>query len=504
MSKMFDALKNLSAKSGTIPLGMLEPGAQPPALAAEGEPASATLAPVAIAADAAAVADPAKRMRELMLKHLAAAPPAGDAAFPAAAQPAPSPLAITAALPGPKRESVTASSIAQSLDRLRKQMQSAAPARPAVPPARPAPPPAPVEASPLAPAPLLSPKPEPPSPIAKAAVATPAPSPSPPAGAPQPPSPAAPVPAALAKSADSNPQPVDGAPRAPPAAAPANAPIVPSRRKEAPSAPPPTAHQERDNAGGMAIDRLALPQPAVTSPPNTRNEAPAAAPSAMPQRVISRQATRLEQRVRENLADPSRSLPYRELAERLSHDLRLLTRRCLLFTGLGPASQTEDVLPHLAALLAEEDRGVLLVDADFHRAAITVALAALKEPGLGDLADSGMQAAGFVLPTLLPNVSLLPSGRKAPPDTIGIVDHVGQLLSKLEERYPLVLIDGGPHTGTLVPALGRLCDATYFVVRIGSTDARTASAALKSFRASGARVMGCIATCSAAQQAACA
>ena len=37
-------------------------------------------------------------------------------------------------------------------------------------------------------------------------------------------------------------------------------------------------------------------------------------------------------------------------------------------------------------------------------------------------------------------------------------------------------------------------DATYFVVRLGATEARAAQGALKAFRGSGARVMGCVAT----------
>lgn len=244
------------------------------------------------------------------------------------------------------------------------------------------------------------------------------------------------------------------------------------------------------------LDHLADSRPLATYQP--QEEEATAAPLVPPSRTICRSKTRLEQRVVDNLSHPSRSLPYRELAERLQQDLRLLSGRCLLFTGIGPASHAEDVLPHVASLLAEEDAEVLLVDADFARAGLTVGLGALKETGLGELNDVGDRCEELVLPTLLPNVSVLPAGRRALPDAMGVVDPLAQLLARLEERYALVLIDGGAHTGPLVPALARLCDATYFVVRLGATDTRVATTALKTFRATGARVMGCVATCAPA------
>jgi hypothetical protein len=250
-------------------------------------------------------------------------------------------------------------------------------------------------------------------------------------------------------------------------------------------------------AAASPLDHLADARPLATYASDEEEPTPSPTPLVLPPRSISRGKTRLEQRVLDNLSHPSLALPYRELAERLQQDLRLLTGRCLLFTGIGPASHADDVLPHLASLLAEEDAEVLLVDADSTRAAMTVGLGALKETGLGELPDRGGCSQELVLPTLLPNVSLLPAGRKPLPDSIGVVDQVAQLLAQLEERYSLVLIDGGAHTGALVPALARLCDATYFVVRLGATDVRAATTALQTFRANGARILGCVATCGA-------
>ena len=247
-------------------------------------------------------------------------------------------------------------------------------------------------------------------------------------------------------------------------------------------------------AAASPLEHLVDARPLVETRPEPAEPAPAPVPLTLPPRTISRSKTRLEQRVVEGLADPTRSKPYRDLADRLAQDLRQLTGRCLLFSGVGPASHGDDLLAHLGALMAEDEAEVLLVDADFKRAGLSVGLGALKETGLGELQERGAHAEELILPTLLPNVSLLPAGRRALSDSLGVVDHLAQLLAKLEGRFALIVIDGGSHAQPLSPSLARLCDATYFIVRLGATEARTATTALKTFRASGARVMGCVAT----------
>ncbi|HUE74284.1 MAG TPA: hypothetical protein VMP01_25610 [Pirellulaceae bacterium] len=247
-------------------------------------------------------------------------------------------------------------------------------------------------------------------------------------------------------------------------------------------------------AAASPLDHLADARPLVEYQPEQDEPPPAPAPLTLPPRTILRSKTRLEQRVIDDLAHSSRSVPFRELADRLTGDLRLLAGRCLLFAGIGPASHGDDLLAHLGGLMAEDEAEVLLVDADFTRAGLSVGLGALKETGLGELMERAGRGEELILPTLLPNVSVLPAGRQALSDSLGVVDHLAQLLARLQERFALILIDGGTHTQPLSTSLARLCDATYFVVRLGATDASTATKALKTFRGSGARVMGCVAT----------
>ena len=96
------------------------------------------------------------------------------------------------------------------------------------------------------------------------------------------------------------------------------------------------------------------------------------------------------------------------------------------------------------------------------------------------------------LPTSFPNVAFLPTGR-GNVKIAGAEETLASLIPRFEAEFPLVLIDGGQASGPLLTPLARSCEATYFVIRLGATDAKEAQRTLTNFRAAGARVMGCVA-----------
>jgi Mrp family chromosome partitioning ATPase len=79
-------------------------------------------------------------------------------------------------------------------------------------------------------------------------------------------------------------------------------------------------------------------------------------------------------------------------------------------------------------------------------------------------------------------------------DPAAAANRLAAVVQTLEASYRLVLIDGGRSSELAAATLARLSDATYFVVRLGQTEAALAQAAVRDFRAAGARVLGCIAT----------
>jgi Mrp family chromosome partitioning ATPase len=216
--------------------------------------------------------------------------------------------------------------------------------------------------------------------------------------------------------------------------------------------------------------------------------------AVVPQPVLPvRSPTLFEHRIRETLLHPARSRPFADLVQRLRQDFRGSQQRSLLFTGIGLASRGDEMLAHVAALFAEQGEKLLLVDADFERAGLTAGLGAGTVGGLQQALVNPRTWQDHVVPTAFQNLAFLPTGRgNLNAATAG--DVLATLIPKLETEFPLVLIDGGQSSGPIVTPLARSCDATYFVIRLGTTDAKEAQAALKMFRGAGARVMGCVAT----------
>jgi Mrp family chromosome partitioning ATPase len=99
-------------------------------------------------------------------------------------------------------------------------------------------------------------------------------------------------------------------------------------------------------------------------------------------------------------------------------------------------------------------------------------------------------------PTAFEFLSVLPFGQARLADPAAAANRFAAILQSLEESHRLVLIDGGRSSELAAATLARLADATYFVIRLGETEAAQAQAALRDFRAAGARVLGCIATSS--------
>ena len=220
---------------------------------------------------------------------------------------------------------------------------------------------------------------------------------------------------------------------------------------------------------------------------------PIPVPASAPQPVTPvRSATLFEHRIRESLLHPARSRPFAELVQRLRLDFRGNPERSLLFTGIGLASRGDEMLAHVAALFAEQGEKVLLVDADFERAGLTAGFGAGTLGGLQNAIVAPRNWQDHLLTTSFPNLSFLPTGR-GNVTVAGAADTLASLVPKLEAEFPLVLIDGGQSTGSILMPLARACDTTYFVIRLGATDAKEAQGALTTFRAAGARVMGCVA-----------
>ncbi len=231
--------------------------------------------------------------------------------------------------------------------------------------------------------------------------------------------------------------------------------------------------------------------PAPAEPPLRRTARKTDLP---PPAVLSRQATLLERSIRRTLAEQEQSEPFRQLADRLKADLDQVGGRSILITGVGPASETHDVILGAAAVLAEAGEPIVVIDADGIRRSLTNQLELTDGTGLAELARGEQPDTDPICATVFHNLYVLPMGKVRLPDVGAVANRLASLVQSLEEEFRLVILDGGRTSDRAAAPLARLCDATYFVVHLGDTESSQAQRALRDFRATGARLLGCIAT----------
>jgi Mrp family chromosome partitioning ATPase len=91
-------------------------------------------------------------------------------------------------------------------------------------------------------------------------------------------------------------------------------------------------------------------------------------------------------------------------------------------------------------------------------------------------------------------LSFLPAGLARHTDLSAAGPRLEETLERLTAEFSCLLIDGGRTGDLAATALARQADATYLVVQLGAVETSEAQAALRDFRAAGARVLGSIAT----------
>jgi Mrp family chromosome partitioning ATPase len=201
----------------------------------------------------------------------------------------------------------------------------------------------------------------------------------------------------------------------------------------------------------------------------------------------------LERAIHRTLAEPQTSEPFRQLAERIKTDLNEVAGRSILIANVGPDGQSHDLVLSTAAVLAEAGEPILVIDADGTRRLVTKELNLVAGTGLAELAEGQEPQSDPICVTTFENLSVLPIGKVRLPHSAAAANRLASLVQSLEGAFRLVLIDGGRTSDRAAPGLARLCDATYFVVHMGHTEVAQAQSALRSFRAAGARLLGCIA-----------
>lgn len=167
--------------------------------------------------------------------------------------------------------------------------------------------------------------------------------------------------------------------------------------------------------------------------------------------------------------------------------------RTLLVVDAGASRQSGTVAANLAAVLAETQRRVMLVDANELADGATSALGLGGRPGYEELTareeESTLKPLGL---RQLPTLSVIP--REAAPESGGLdEEHVERLVQRFRGKADIVIVSGAPvNLSPRALFWGRVADGTLLVVRAGRTREEQVREAVRSLGFVGAHVVGTV------------
>jgi capsular exopolysaccharide synthesis family protein len=126
------------------------------------------------------------------------------------------------------------------------------------------------------------------------------------------------------------------------------------------------------------------------------------------------------------------------------------------------------VIANLAVAIAQTGRKVVLVDADLRRPRIHRAFGVRGRVGMTDLLTGDAGPADAIYPTVVPNLSVLPCGRRPPnPAELLTSPRLGEVLDDLREAYDYVLVDTPPLLAVSDPcAVAPRVDGVLLTLRV--------------------------------------
>lgn len=169
--------------------------------------------------------------------------------------------------------------------------------------------------------------------------------------------------------------------------------------------------------------------------------------------------------------------------------------RTLMVTSPGPNEGKSMISLNLAAILAQGEQKVILLDADMRRPKLHRAIGVANNLGLADLfirGSSGLD--GALQPTSVPRLQVVTAGRTPPnPAELLASERMGELLQLLREQADIVVIDAPPVTAVTDPViLSAQVDGVLLVVDVTRTERGAAQLTVEALRRSGANLLGVV------------
>jgi non-specific protein-tyrosine kinase len=167
--------------------------------------------------------------------------------------------------------------------------------------------------------------------------------------------------------------------------------------------------------------------------------------------------------------------------------------RTLQITSSSPSEGKSTIAINLAAVVAQGDRRVLLVDADLRKPALHDYLGLSNRRGLVDVMRDPEMLDEVINELEEPKLKVVTSGKQPPnPAELLASERMDQILAELMEIADLVIIDTPPAIISDPIALSAKVDGVLVVIEPGKTKIGAAQVLMEQLNRAGARVLGAV------------
>jgi capsular exopolysaccharide synthesis family protein len=143
--------------------------------------------------------------------------------------------------------------------------------------------------------------------------------------------------------------------------------------------------------------------------------------------------------------------------------------KVIMVTSAGPGEGKTTTSVNLAITYAQADRNVLLIDADMRKPNVHKNFLVSNLKGLSTVISGQSQWENTVIPTFIPNLSLLTSGPVAPNPSEMLGSHrMKRIIEDAKQTYDIVIIDTPPTLAvTDAQIVATNCDGVIIVTEHG-------------------------------------
>lgn len=167
--------------------------------------------------------------------------------------------------------------------------------------------------------------------------------------------------------------------------------------------------------------------------------------------------------------------------------------RSLVITSACPSDGKSMISSNLAVTLAQSGSRVLLIDADLRRGVLHKKFSMGVSPGLAEVLARQCEWTTAVVPTSIPNLSLLPCGIAPQHPGSLFATQARQFLADIAGHYDYFIFDTAPvMAADDVASLAPHVDGLIMVIRAGFTSGRVAQAALDLLHLRNVNVIGLV------------